>query len=143
MNIPMNDKSNYKRFILEFGMGLDQHGQDPTRACTKAVKNAISDACLAGLLEIVRLRDVNDMLVEIQIACPYPDQVDRQAVLDAVPFGTKELTLTDGGMAVHGLFQPEIGDVTDEALVANACVIVWVNVEQMLDAWRPELVVSD
>lgn len=126
---------NLKRFILEFGMGLDQHGQDPTRAACKAVKDAVARSCLAGLIEIVRLQDVNDMLVEMRIACPYPERVDRQAVLDALPFGKKELYLEAGGMVAHGLFQPELGDTSDETFIANAAITVWVDVECMLDAW--------
>jgi uncharacterized protein (TIGR02058 family) len=119
-------------------MGLDQHGQNMTGAAVKAVKNSMANQCLAGLIEIVRLADVNDMEVEIQVACPYPDQVDRQKVLDAVPFGTKELTIVEGGMVTHGLFQPEIGDQTDEALVAIAAVTVWVDAEKMLKAWQAQ-----
>jgi len=133
----MKDK-NLKRFILEFGMGLDQHGQDVTNAACKAVKDAVARSCLSGIIEVVRLRDVNDMLVDIHVACPHPEKVDRNAVLAALPFGQKQLTVTGGGMVVHGLFQPELGDATDEAYIANAVVTVWVDVEAMLEVWRAE-----
>jgi len=119
-------------------MGIDQHGQDSTGAAVKAVKDAVSRSCLAGLLEIVRLRDVNDMLVEIQVACPNPERVNVQEVLNALPFGRKEAQIFEGGMVTHGLFQPELGDTTDETLIANATVIVWVDVDQMLAVWREE-----
>lgn len=128
----------HKRFILEFGMGLDQHGQDPTRAAAKAVKDAVARSCLAGLLEIVRLKDVNDMLVEMHVACPHPEKVDRETVLAALPFGKKILHLEEGGMTAHGLFQPELGDVTDEAFIANAVITVWVDVRQMLETWQAD-----
>ena len=59
-----------KKFIMEVGMGLDQHGQSPTNAARKAVKDAISRSCLTGLLEIARLEDVNEMIVEVLVACP-------------------------------------------------------------------------
>ncbi len=127
---------NLRRFVLEFGMGLDQHGQDPTHAACKAVKDAVSRSCLSGLLEVVRLRDVNDMIVEVQVSCPHPERVDRDAVLASLPFGRKTLTLEEGGLVAHGLFQPELGDVTDEAYVANAAVSVWVDVDAMLEAWQ-------
>ncbi len=55
----MNQRENLRRFVLEFGMGLDQHGQDVTNAACKAVKDAVARSCLSGLLEIVRLHDVN------------------------------------------------------------------------------------
>ncbi|MEK6574002.1 MAG: Lin0512 family protein [Chloroflexota bacterium] len=133
----MKDK-NLKRFILEFGMGLDQHGQDVTNAACKAVKDAVARSCLSGIIEVVRLRDVNDMLVDIHVACPHPEKVDRNAVLAALPFGQKQLTVTGGGMVAHGLFQPELGDATDEAYIANAVVTVWVDVDAMLEVWRAE-----
>lgn len=35
-----------KKFIVEFGMGTDFHGQDVTKAAKKAVKDAVSRSCL-------------------------------------------------------------------------------------------------
>jgi uncharacterized protein (TIGR02058 family) len=125
-----------RRFVVEFGMGVDQHGQDATAACVKAVKDAVMRSCLAGLIEVVRLRDIRDMLVEIEVACPHPEGVNRQAILDAVPFGQKRLSVAAGGMAAHGLFQPELGDRTNEAYVANAAVTVWISASKMLAAWQ-------
>jgi uncharacterized protein (TIGR02058 family) len=129
---------NMRRFIVEFGMGLDQHGQNPTGAACKAIKDAVAKSCLAGMIEIVRLQDVNDMLVEMHVACPFPELVDRQVVLDALPFGKKSLHLENGGMIAHGLFQPELGDRTDEALIANAAITVWVDMDKMLAIWQAE-----
>jgi uncharacterized protein (TIGR02058 family) len=125
-----------RRFVVEFGMGVDQHGQDATAACVKAVKDAVMRSCLAGLIEVVRLKDIRDMLVEIEVACPHPEGVNRQAILDAVPFGQKRLSVAAGGMAAHGLFQPELGDRTNEAYVANAAVTVWISASKMLAAWQ-------
>ena len=129
---------NRKRFILEFGMGLDQHGQNATSAACKAVKDAVARSCLAGIIEIARVSDVNDMQVEMHVACPHPEQVDRDAVLNALPFGQKQLIVTEGGMIAHGLFQPELGDVTEETYIANAAITVWVDVDHMLAAWQHE-----
>ena len=39
----------------------------------------------------------------------------------------------------HGLFQPELGDTTDEAFVANAAIIVYVDVNHMLKTWQAEI----
>ncbi len=57
---------NLKKFIVEMGMGIDQHGQDPTNAARKAVKDAISRSCLCGLVEVARLDTI--------------DQIDRMIV---------------------------------------------------------------
>ena len=134
----MDTQKNYRRYVIEFGMGLDQHGQNPTSAACKAVKDAIANSCLAGVVEIARLSDINDMRVEMHIACPHPELVDREKVLATLPFGQKTLSISEGGMIAHGLFQPELGDQTDEAFIANAAIVVWVDVNHMLQTWQLE-----
>jgi len=64
-----------KRFIVELGTGADLHGQDATKAASRAVKDAISRSCLCGLVEVVELRDLNDMRVDVLVAVSMPEQV--------------------------------------------------------------------
>ncbi|MGC9335148.1 MAG: Lin0512 family protein [Anaerolineae bacterium] len=128
-----------KKYIMEVGMGLDQHGQDPTNAARKAVKDAVSRSCLTGLLEIARLDDVNQMVVDVLVACPHAEQVDKEAVLAALPFGQKKIEVVEGGMVASAVYQPELGDSSDEAYIANAAVTVWVDMDHVLNAWRQEL----
>ena len=45
------------RYIIEFGMGTDFHGQDVSKAAAKAVKDAVSRSCLCGLSEVLRLEE--------------------------------------------------------------------------------------
>ena len=129
---------NLKKFVMEVGMGMDQHGQDPTNAARKAVKDAVSRSCLAGLLEIARLDDVNQMIVDVRVACPHPERVDPAAVEEALPFGRKEIQVVDGGLIARSIYQPELGDSSDEAYVAVAAVTVWVDMDHVLEAWRDE-----
>lgn len=129
---------NRKKFIMEVGMGMDQHGQDPTNAARKAVKDAVSRSCLAGLLEIARLEDVNQMIVDVRVACPQPERVDPAAVLAALPFGRKELEVVEGGLIARAIYQPELGDTSDEAYVAVAAVTVWVDMDHVLEAWKQD-----
>jgi len=42
-----------RRFVIEVGMGVDQHGQDNTRAAEKAVRTPFTGAVCA---DCVRLR---------------------------------------------------------------------------------------
>ncbi len=128
-----------KKFIMEIGMGLDQHGQDPTNAARKAVKDAISRSCLTGLLEIACLQDVNEMIVEVLIACPHPEQVNPDEVLKAIPFGQKRIQVVEGGMIAQSIYQPELGDTSDEAYVATAAVNVFVDMDRVLRAWQDNL----
>ena len=37
-----------RRFIIEFGLGTDFHGQDVNKAAQKAVRDAMSRCCLCG-----------------------------------------------------------------------------------------------
>ena len=115
---------NRKRFVIEMGMGIDQHGQDPTVAAARAVRNAIAHNALPGVWEVAGLDDPNDMIVEVQVAVPYPDQVREDEVLAVLPFGRKTLTLTSGGMVVEGRAIPQLHDKNDEMLIAVAAVTV-------------------
>lgn len=128
-----------KRFIVEMGMGIDQHGQDPTNAARKAVKDAISRSCLCGLVELTRLDDVDQldqMMVTVLVACPQPERVDKEQVLRAIPFGQKQIEVVEGGMIAPTIYQPELGDRSDEAFIANAAVTVFVDMDRVLEAWR-------
>ena len=59
-----------KRFVLEFGTGIDLHGEDNTKAACRAVKDAVSRSCLCGLLEIHGIQDLSLPEVEILVALP-------------------------------------------------------------------------
>ena len=122
---------NRKRFIIEMGTGAEQHGQDVTKAAVKAVKDAITRVSLVGLLEMVTLEDLNDMLVEVLVACPHPDEVNAVEVLRALPFGQKEIKVVEGGMVVHGSEISKLEDKSDEVIVANAAVTVSLDVEKI------------
>jgi uncharacterized protein (TIGR02058 family) len=112
-----------RRFVIEVGMGVDQHGQDNTRAAEKAVQDAIHRSCLCGLREVAGLKSPDEMLVEVLIGCPAPETVDKERVLKVLPLGRKKM---EGGLSGKTLFQPELGDKTDEMVVANAILTVYV-----------------
>jgi uncharacterized protein (TIGR02058 family) len=106
-------------------MGIDLHGQDPTQAARRAVRDAIAENCLCGLSEIIDMKNPNkEMYVDVLIACPRSDDVDKEAVLEELPFGIKAIEVKEGGMLAPGLFVPQLGDESPDALVANASVTV-------------------
>ncbi len=113
-----------KRLIIEMGMGVDQHGQEPTVAAARAVRNAIAHNALPGVWEVAGLSHPDQMIVEVQIAVPYPEQVREAEVLSELPFGRKTLTVEAGGMVVQGRAIAEFNDKNDEMLVAIASVTV-------------------
>ncbi|MDZ8108906.1 MAG: Lin0512 family protein [Nostoc sp. DedQUE12a] len=113
-----------KRLIVEMGMGVDQHGQEPTVAASRAVRNAIAHNALPGVWEIAGLSHPNEMIVQVQVAVPYPEKVRQEEVLAVLPFGQKTLTVESGGMVVQGRAIPELNDQNDEMLIAIAAVTV-------------------
>jgi uncharacterized protein (TIGR02058 family) len=116
-----------KRFVIEMGMGVDQHGQDPTVAAARAVRNAIAHNALPGVWEVAGLNHPNEMIVEVQVAVPYPDQVREDEVLSVLPFGRKTLKVESGGMIVQGRAIEEFNDKNDEMLIAVASVTVLID----------------
>ncbi len=108
-----------KRFVIEMGMGVDQHGQEPTVAAARAVRNAIAHNALPGIWEVAGLNHPNEMIVEVQIAVPYPEQVRTEEVLAVLPFGQKRITVETGGMVVQGRAIEEFQDKNDEMLITD------------------------
>ena len=115
-----------KRLIIEMGMGVDQHGQEPTVAAARAVRNAIAHNALPGVWEVAGLSNPHQMIVEVKVAVPYPEHVREEEVLAVLPFGQKTLTVETGGMVVRGRAIAELDDKNDEMLVAVAAVTVLV-----------------
>lgn len=119
-----------KRLIIEMGMGVDQHGQEPTVAAARAVRNAIAHNALPGVWEVAGLSHPDEMVVEVKVAVPYPEQVRQEEVLAVLPFGRKTLQVEQGGMVVAGRAIPELGDRNDDMLIAVAAVTVLVEVRE-------------
>ena len=119
-----------KRLVIEMGMGVDQHGQDPTVAAARAVRNAIAHNALPGVWEVAGLNHPNEMIVDVQVAVPFSAAVRRDEVLAVLPFGQKTLTLEDGGMVVAGKAIAELDDKNDDMHIAIAAVTVSVPAPQ-------------
>ena len=121
--------NEYKRFITQIGQGVDQHGHndDCTNAAIKAIKNAISNNCLAGITEICGLKEAKDlsrMKVHVKIGAPYPDRINEKKVLKAIPFGDKSIEVEKGGLITQGILIKELGDTSDKILICDAAVSV-------------------
>lgn len=113
-----------KRFIVEVGTGVDLHGEDVTAAACKAVKDAISMSCLCGLVEILELKELEDVHVDILVASPRPQDVDLNRVMEIVPIGRKTARAVEGGMTAQGLCVPRFAPECDQIVVSNVAVTV-------------------
>lgn len=108
-----------QRCLLEMGMGVDLHGKDATKAARRAVDDAIRHSSVS--FPRVMGASAGAMYVDVTIGVPYPETVDGDAVLEALPYGTKTIKVVAGGLEVPGG-----GD--DSTLIANASVIVSLDV---------------
>jgi len=52
---------DWRRYLLEVGVGIDLHGEDVTKAAQRAVKDAISHSSMIGLREILRIKGKQDL----------------------------------------------------------------------------------
>jgi uncharacterized protein (TIGR02058 family) len=85
-------------YVLEFGMGVDVHGLDATKAACRAVSDAIRHSSLPLLREI-RARD-GEMLVDVTVAVPDPASVDLGVVKAELPHGEVTVRAVNGGLRV-------------------------------------------
>lgn len=115
-----------KRFIVELGSGADLHGMDVTKAACRAVRDAIGHSCLCGLVEILGRTNFNGVVVEVMLACPFPEQIDTTKVLAELPVGTRSLRTVKGGMVAEGLCVEDFGEGCSSILVVNAAITVFV-----------------
>ena len=82
------------RCITEMGMGVDVHGKDGTKAARRAVSDAIRHSSL-GFFRMLG-KTAKDMFVDVTIAVPNPETVDKEAVAKELPYGTAAVSTPDG-----------------------------------------------
>lgn len=98
--------------VLEFGMGVDVHGEDSTKAACRAVSDAIRHSSLP-LLQEIRQRG-GTMLVDVTVGVPDPASVDLETVKRELPHGTVNVRAESGGLRVRG----------HDTLIACAAIVV-------------------
>ena len=88
------------QYVLEFGMGVDLHGDD----CTKAARRAVFDAVRHSSLPLLREIEARGgtMLVDVTVAVPEPASVDLAAVKSELPHGEVTVHAVSGGLRVPG-----------------------------------------
>ena len=113
-----------RRFLIEVGMGADFHKPDPTKCAVRAVKDTIYRCTLVGLYECKLISSMKDMRVKVKISVPFPDQVDKDEVLEVIPFGQKEIAVESGGLMEDGHLRKD--GSRDKIMVAVAAITVMV-----------------
>ena len=87
-------------YVLEFGMGVDLHGEDCTKAACRAVFDAVRHSSLP-LLNEIRERG-GTMLVDVTVAVPEPASVNLDVVKAELPHGEISVHAVSGGLRVPG-----------------------------------------
>ncbi|MEO1561879.1 MAG: Lin0512 family protein [Pseudomonadota bacterium] len=108
------------RVAVEFGMGTALRSEDMTSACVRAVKDALWHNSLTVAQAFGKT--VDDMIVDVELACQDPDAVDTSKVAEVFPYGQIGITATAGGLTIP---KPD-GGVT---VVAHAAIIVFLDLE--------------
>ena len=105
-----------KAWVLEFGMGVDVHGRDATKAACRAVSDAIRHSSLP-LFTDIRARG-GRMLVDVTVGVPDPTAVDINRVRAELPHGEVTARAVQGGLQAPG----------SDTLIA--CAAITVSIEE-------------
>lgn len=89
-----------RAMVHEFGMGVDVHGRDSTKAACRAASDALRHSSLPLLRPY--LEGAGRILVDVTIGVPNPDSVDVEQVRKEFPVGDVTIVAGDGGLAVPG-----------------------------------------
>ena len=87
-----------QRIIIEMGMGNDLHGMDYTKACARAIEDALRHSSLP-LFGVTGL-STDQMRVQVTVAVQDPAQVDVEALGAKLPRGRAEVRAVHGGLNV-------------------------------------------
>ena len=111
--------------FIETGVGADQHGQDATKACVRACRNAIEFNSIPCLESVIPGGKAN-LKLAVKIGTPFPATVDLERVAAVFPYGRMAaIEVAEGGLNCRsGMVLEELGDANDDFLIAVAAVTV-------------------
>ena len=110
--------------FIECGWGADGHGQDATKAATRACRNAIEFNSFPAARALIP-GGYDAMRLHVKVGVPRHDAVDVAAVKAVFPYGRVVVELVDGGLTCgSGVAIPALGDADDAMLIAVAAVTV-------------------
>ncbi len=109
-----------RQVAVEFGMGVDLRGEDPTKAARRAALDALHRHALTVADALGFPKEA--MLIDVRIGVPNAAAVDRAEVASAFPYGTVTVEPVEGGLRA---VKP--GGAT---LIANAVVSVSFDIER-------------
>lgn len=116
--------SEWKKYLVEVGIGIDHHGQDPTSASKKAVSDAIQRVCIPYLVS-EDFKKKYELKIHVRIGVPMNDKVNKEEVLRVIPInGNKEIEVINGGLVSSCVMLREYGDKSDDMIIAVASITI-------------------
>lgn len=112
--------------FVQTGTGIDVHGQNITKAATRAVGNAIWYNSMPGIEKSLPEQKIENMKVTVKLALPLDrEKLDTAEIKETIPYGTVNVELTEGGMATSsGIILEDKNDDNDLMYIVNAAVEV-------------------
>ncbi|KAG7349215.1 lin0512 family protein [Nitzschia inconspicua] len=114
-------------FFVQLGFGVDQHGDksNATKACVRAVRNAIEFNSIPGVIQHIP-GGRHAMLIHVKLGVPKGATVDRLQVAKVFPYGRLlPIQVEVGGLEFHsGRVVEELGDDDDVGICCVACVSI-------------------
>lgn len=86
-----------RRYLIEFGMGMDFHGQDVSKAAVKAAKTQFQQLLVRPARGSGDGRS-QQVKIKVTIAVPRPEEIDCQQVAECFPIGSVTVQAVDGGL---------------------------------------------
>ncbi|WP_099159022.1 Lin0512 family protein [Virgibacillus ndiopensis] len=112
--------------FIQTGTGIDVHGQNVTKASTRAVEDAIHYNSMPGIEKNLPDQRLENMKVNVKLAVPVDhDKLDKEKIKVIIPYGTVTVEVMNGGMATtSGIFLEDKHDKNDLMYIVNAAVEV-------------------
>lgn len=108
-----------QRMVVEIGMGTDIQGRDYTKAACRALLDALRHNSLSVAPAFGVPRE--QMIVEVLVGVPEPDQVDTEKVREQLPYGTATVDVVKGGLEITS------DDGATTTVMANAAAVVYLD----------------
>jgi uncharacterized protein (TIGR02058 family) len=119
---------------LEFGTGIDLHGEDVNEAAKRAVRDAITRVSMIGLRDIFRFRDIKELdealMVDVTVAAPYPERIASDEILQVLPEGKRRITVVSGGLRFPTPAN-ELNKDIHGVIVVNVALVVMVDMDKV------------
>ncbi|MFD1040365.1 Lin0512 family protein [Virgibacillus byunsanensis] len=112
--------------FVQTGTGVDVHGQNITKAAVRAVENSIWYNSMPGIEKVLPDQQIENMKVNVRVAVPLDrEKLDTEEVRKAIPYGSVNVEVTEGGMATSsGIILKDKDDENDLMYIVNAAVEV-------------------